>query len=251
MHSFYFKNIKVSCCTIESAADEVFSHLKSGKPDYICVTDVGNVVNACRNNPELKIAINNSMISLPDGRPLSVFSKFIKTEYTERVAGPDFMEEIFKRTSGTDLVHFLLGDTDEIHTKIKQKAFSDYNIKITESYSPEFGEWNEKTNEEILRRINSAKPDFIWVSLGGGRQEIWMNRNYNKLDKGIMTGVGAAFRFYTGDIKRAPELFQKLGLEWMFRLMQQPGKMFTRYAATFPYFIYYAFQEYYNQNFKK
>ncbi|MBL8006860.1 MAG: WecB/TagA/CpsF family glycosyltransferase [Ignavibacteria bacterium] len=243
MHSFYFKNIKISCCNINTAADEVFSHLKNNRPDYICVTDVGNAVNAFRVNPELKIAINNSFLSLPDGRPLSLLARLSGISDIERVAGPDFMEEIFRLSSGKGYSHFLLGDTDEVQLKIIRKASEKYDIIFSGRYSPLFGDWDEDTDKQIIERINAANPDFIWVSLGGGRQEIWMYNNYLKLNKGIMTGVGAAFRFYTGEIKRAPLHFQKTGFEWLFRLFQQPAKMFRRYASTFPYFIYYSAKE--------
>ncbi|HMS64855.1 MAG TPA: WecB/TagA/CpsF family glycosyltransferase [Ignavibacteria bacterium] len=218
------------------------------KPGYVCVTDVGNLINAHRNSPELKDSINNSLISLPDGRPLSVFAKLKNIKSIERVAGPDFMEEIFKKTSGTGISHFFLGDTEEVLSKLIKRILTEFDLQIAGSYSPVFGIWDKNTNDLIIEKINSANPDVIWISLGGGKQEIWMKNNYFKLKKGLMTGVGAAFRFYTGDIKRAPLFFQKAGLEWFFRLIQQPGKMFFRYSGTLPYFIIYAIQDLFKNN---
>lgn len=243
MERFYFKNIKVNCCNTEEAVSFLLKNLKREEPDYICVTDVGNLINAHRISPELKESINNSLISLPDGRPLSIFAKLKNIKNIDRVAGPDFMKEVFEKTSGKDIKHFFLGDTDEVLSKLQNKLSDEYDLKIAGSYSPPFGIWDNKINDGIIKRIDSANPDLIWISLGGGKQEIWMKNNYYKLDKGIMIGVGAAFRFYTGDIKRAPVIFQKLGMEWFFRLIQQPGKMFFRYTGTLPFFILYAFQE--------
>ncbi|MBP9192322.1 MAG: WecB/TagA/CpsF family glycosyltransferase [Ignavibacteria bacterium] len=200
-------------------------------------------MNAHRNSPLLKKAINDSFISLPDGRPISILARLKGIKDMERVAGPDFMTEIFRKTSGSDIKHFFLGDTGDILEKLLKKINKNYDLQIAGSYSPDFGVWNKEIDEEIIKRINDSGADFIWVALGGGKQEIWMNENYNKLNKGIMTGVGAGFRFFTGDIKRAPLLFQKMGFEWLFRLVQQPGKMFGRYLSTLPFFVIYSFEE--------
>ncbi|MEO6695345.1 MAG: WecB/TagA/CpsF family glycosyltransferase [Ignavibacteria bacterium] len=248
MKNFYFKNIKVSCCDSESAVAEVIAHSKLNKPHYICVTDVGNIVNAHRKSPALKEAINNSFISLPDGRPVSLFAKLKGITNIDRVAGPDFMEKVFEKTSGTETTHFFLGDTGEIHRSLKAKLSKKYKLNVTGSLSPEFGTWTPEINDSIIKAIKTADPDFIWVSLGGGKQEIWMKENFEKLNKGIMVGVGAAFRFYTGDIKRAPYIFQRLGFEWFFRLIQQPRKMFYRYASTLPFFVLYSVQELFTNN---
>ncbi|HRJ98447.1 MAG TPA: WecB/TagA/CpsF family glycosyltransferase [Ignavibacteria bacterium] len=239
--SFYFKGIKISCCDIESSVQQAFDFLNGNTgSEYVCVTDIGNLVNAYKRNPELRKAINNSLLSLPDGRPLSVFAQLKGINNIGRVAGPDFMREVFKKSGGTEIKHFFLGDTEETLQRICAKAKSEYAINICGTHSPDFNPDNDFSDDIILEKIKSAEADFIWVALGGGKQEIWMMNNYRKLSKGIMTGVGAAFRFYLGDIKRAPLFFQKIGMEWFFRLIQQPGKMAGRYLRTLPYFLFYS-----------
>jgi N-acetylglucosaminyldiphosphoundecaprenol N-acetyl-beta-D-mannosaminyltransferase len=158
------------------------------------------------------------------------------------------MEKVFEKTSDSSITHFFLGDTEETHLRLREKLSKKYKLKIAGSYSPEFGNWSSQTNEKIIQMINIANPDFIWVSLGGGRQENWMRDHFIKLNKGIMVGVGAAFRFYLKEIKRAPYIFQRLGLEWLFRLIQQPRKMFIRYTTTLPFFIFYCAQEFFANN---
>jgi len=239
--NFYFKGIKICCCDINNSVQYAFDFIKGDKGSgYICVTDSGNLVNAFKRNPDLKKAINNSLMSLPDGRPLSVFAQLKGIRNIGRVAGPDFMIEIFRRSGGTDIKHFFLGDTEEILERMCAKAISEYSINICGTYSPEFNLAKDFSDELIIDKIKAADADFIWVALGGGKQEVWMMNNYKKLNKGIMTGVGAAFRFYLGDIKRAPLFFQKIGMEWFFRLIQQPGKMAGRYFKTLPYFVFYS-----------
>ena len=140
-------------------------------------------MNAHRNSPMLKIAINNSFMSLPDGRPISLLANIKGIKDMDRVAGPDFMKEIFRKTSGTGLRHFFLGDTGEILEKLINKIGENYDLQIAGSLSPEFGNWTAETDEQIIKRINDSEADFIWVALGGGKQEVWMNENYNKLNK--------------------------------------------------------------------
>ncbi len=235
---------------MDSSSEETISQLKSGKPGYICVTDAGNIVTANRKSNDLKKAINNSFISLPDGKPISIFAKCKGIKNTDRVAGPDFMNELFSKTSNTKVKHFFLGDTEEVQHKLIDKISEKYKLQIAGSYSPGFGKWDKDTDKKIVKRISNSGADLIWIALGGGKQEIWMMNNYKNLNKGIMIGVGAAFRFYTAQIKRAPLIFQRLGLEWLFRLLQQPGKMFGRYSTTLPFFCIYFLQEFFKTNTK-
>lgn len=247
LKNFYFKGIKVTCCNLDSAVRSTLAQINCGEPGYICVTDAGNIVNAVKRNSRLREAINNSLISLPDGRPISIFAGLKGIRDITRVAGPDFMEEIFSKSAQYGLKHFFLGDTDEIQNKLIKKVSSIYKIQIAGNYSPEFGNPDRESNSLIIKKINESGADIIWVSFGGGRQEVWMMDNYRELRKGVMVGVGAAFRFYTGKIKRAPKIFQQLGLEWFFRLVQQPEKMFKRYITTLPYFALYSFKEFFRK----
>jgi N-acetylglucosaminyldiphosphoundecaprenol N-acetyl-beta-D-mannosaminyltransferase len=246
MKSIYIKGVKVCICEMSSAVNETMFLISTGKPAYICVTDAGNVVNAYRNSSELRKAINDSDLSLPDGSPISILAGMKGIEGIGRVAGPDFMQKIFEQTSDTKLSHFFLGDTNEILKKLMKDLKTTYNIQIAGFYSPPFDNWSSATDDEIVKRLQISNADFIWVSLGGGKQEVWMMKNHKRLDKGVMIGVGAAFRFLTGDIQRAPLFMQKTGLEWLYRLIQQPGKMFGRYAGTLPYFAAYSIQELFN-----
>ncbi len=246
MKSIFIKGVKVSVCNMATAIDKTLELIASGKPSYICVTDSGNIVNSYRRSEELKLAINNSDISLPDGRPISLLAKAKGIAGMGRVAGPDFMHAVFQTTSGSSLTHFFLGDTEETLMKLHRDINSKYKIKIAGTFSPPFDNWTDDTDNKIISILKNASADFIWVSLGGGKQEVWMMRNHAKLHKGVMVGVGAAFRFLTGDIQRAPLIMQKAGLEWFFRLLQQPGKMAGRYAGTLPYFAVYSIQELFN-----
>jgi N-acetylglucosaminyldiphosphoundecaprenol N-acetyl-beta-D-mannosaminyltransferase len=244
MSIFYFNGIKVTSCNIESAHKAIIDLAMSDSSSYVCVTESGNIVNAIRNNENLKNAINNSAISLPDGRPLSVLMKIKGDNNVDRVSGPDIMVELFKSTQNKNIKHYFLGDTEATLQRLVNKINIEYPLlKIVGAYSPPFCDLDNDINNYISNRINKANADIIWVGLGGGKQEVWMYDNYRKFNKGVMIGVGAAFRFYLGDIRRAPKIMQYLSLEWLFRLLQQPQKMFYRYLKTLPIFVVYFIKE--------
>lgn len=250
MNCIYIKGVKVSVCNIETALGETLKLINNSVPSYICVTDAGNIVNAYRNSDLLKEAINLSAISLPDGRPISLLAGFKGISGIDRVAGFDFMSALFKVSEKNNIRHFFLGDSEETLQKLKILVQSKFNVPVAGVYSPPFGKWNDSINADVIHRVNSSGADIIWVSLGGGRQEIWMMENYRSLSKGVMVGIGAGLRFFTGQIRRAPAFMQRAGLEWLYRLLQQPGKMAGRYASTLPCFALYSIQEIFSDNMK-
>ena len=141
--------------------------------------------------------------------------------------------------------HYLLGDTDKTIKNVIIKAKEiDRDISIT-GYSPPFREFTPQDNRNIIEKIGQANPDIIWVSFGGGKQERWMLNNIGNLKKGIMIGAGAAFKWFTNDLKVPPEIFQKLCLQWFFRLVSEiatdprKGKAFflERQLRKFPVFL--------------
>ena len=121
------------------------------------------------------------------------------------------------------------------------------NINIVGMYSPPFRELTEEENECIVNEINKCSPDFVWVGLGAPKQDIWMYNNRDKLSNVKMMGVGAAFNFFAGTVKRAPKIYQKLGIEWFYRLIKEPKHLWKRYIlggfkfykAYIPYSIKY------------
>jgi N-acetylglucosaminyldiphosphoundecaprenol N-acetyl-beta-D-mannosaminyltransferase len=214
----------------------------SGRKGYVCLTDVGNVIGATKDE-ELQTAINASLLSLPDGAPLACYARLAGYKGAERISGARLMELLFAEKDGFS--HYLLGDTDQTIRMVIDKARDlSGGIEIT-GYSPPFKEFTTSDNREIAGRIREANPDIIWVSFGGGKQEKWMMNNIDRLDRGLMIGAGAAFKWFTGEIKEPAEIFQKLCLQWCFRLLselvknpQKGRKLFVeRQLRKFPKFI--------------
>lgn len=240
--SVLFKGVKISNTDYQEILDTINTAILNKQRGYICITDVGNVVSAVR-DAQLQVAINESMISIPDGMPLVWYARMIGCRKIERVTGVNLMRRLFAEKDG--IKHYLLGDTDETLKKVIHQAMRiNPQISIT-GHSPPFRVFSDDDNDCILAKIRYADPDIIWVCFGGGKQDKWMRQNITKIRKGIMVGVGAAFKWLTGDIKAPPEIFQKMGLQWFFRTVQSVAKdpktgfrfLMERQIKKFPLFI--------------
>ena len=203
--------------------------------EYICVSNVHTTVMSYENSEYCNIQ-NNAILAIPDGGPLATEGKKRGCSQIERVVGQDFMKEMFK----LDYKHYFYGSTQETLDRMLERLRIEYpNIKIVGSYSPPFRELNDEEERKIVNKINETNPDFVWVGLGAPKQEIWMNRHSHNIN-GLMVGVGAAFDYFAGNIKRAPQWMQKLNLEWFYRLMQDPKRLFKRYFITNTKYIWNA-----------
>jgi N-acetylglucosaminyldiphosphoundecaprenol N-acetyl-beta-D-mannosaminyltransferase len=210
--------------------------------DYICVSNVHTTVMSYENESYRQIQ-NNAAMALPDGAPLSGYCRLRGIKYARRVTGPDLMLEMFKISANKGYRHFFYGSRPETLDDMKKNILEKYpNMTIVGMYSPPFRELTKEEDDEIVDIINNANPDFIWVGLGAPKQEIWMSRHKGKF-KGVMIGVGAGFDYFAGYIKRAPKIMQVLYLEWLYRLMQDPKRLWKRYVTTNVRFVQYIIKE--------
>lgn len=204
---------------------------------YVCFNDVTNIVRAIK-NPLMLEAVNGAFVSAPDGMPLVWFGKLLGGKRIGRVAGFDCLRHMLEENNG--LRHFLLGDTTDTIERVIKKAKCKNPKVLIGGYSPPFkDEFDLADNEAIIQEINNFDPDVIWVSFGGGKQEKWMNENYHKINRGIMMGVGAAFKFYIGKLQIPPAIVQKTGLQWFYRMLSSPKKWFKNYALSKLIFVLY------------
>lgn len=187
---------------------------RNGKA-YICVNDVASVIIANQDR-EVFRAINSSFLSIADGTPLAWFGRLVGCRKIERISGMDLLEKLFAENTGYR--HYLLGDTEHTIGRVIEKASKRYQGISIEGYSPPFKDFDDEDNRIIFQKLNEARPDIIWISLGGGKQDKWMYNNIKDLDRGIMIGVGAAFRWFTGDLVTPPKIVQKMGLQWLYRI---------------------------------
>ena len=240
--SIKYMDVRVSNTGYWEVHKQISLAIKKKQPGYVCLTDVGNVIEATRDK-QLQEAINGALFSLADGTPLTWFARMAGCKNIERISGMDLMSRFLGQMDNCK--HFLLGDTVETLNKVIERARQIRPDISIAAYSPPFKRFDDQDDQNIIAAIRKADADIIWVSFGGGKQEKWMQQNIEKLDKGIMIGVGAAFRWFIGDIKPPPLLFQKLGLQWFFRMLQGIRKDFwsgirffiDRQLKKFPLFL--------------
>lgn len=221
--------VNIAVTNMKDTVNYIEKNLKELKGNYICVSNVHTTVMAYEDKEYMKIQ-NGGAMALPDGGPLSSVSRKRGFNNAERVTGPDLMGEIFKISEKKGYTHYFYGSKEDTLVELEKKLKEKYpKLIIKGFYSPPFRNEVLEEDEEILSKIRNS--DFLWVGLGAPKQERWMSLHKNKVNS-VMIGVGAGFDYYAEKIKRAPKWMQKNNLEWFYRLIQDPKRLFLRYFIT-------------------
>ena len=235
-------NTNINVTNMNDVLEALTNSLEEIRGNYVCVANVHTTVMAFRDESYRKIQ-NESWMTLPDGKPLSIVSKRRGYIEAERVPGPDLMPKVFEISKEKGYRHFFYGSTENTLSMLRKKIEEKYPyLQIVGMYSPPFRKLTEEEDKEIIEKINETKPDFVWVALGAPKQEIWMAEHKGKINA-IMLGVGAAFDFEAGTVKRAPKWMQELCLEWLYRIMQDPKRLIARYVDTNLSFLWNVYKE--------
>lgn len=191
------------------------------------------------NNPELKKMVNLIELIVPDGQPIKwSLNYFYRTKLKDRVYGPTLTWEVLKKANEHNLKVFLYGSTLNTLTLLQEKIFIHFpNINLVGFHVDRFRNASKEEDEQDIYHINQSGANLILVGRGCPRQEIWVADHLGKIN-GVMMAVGAAFDFHANTIKQAPGWMQKNGLEWLYRLIQEPGRLWKRYLFTNSKFIY-------------
>jgi len=208
---------------------------KEKDSSYVCISNVHMTIEANDSDSFLGL-VNDADIATPDGMPLVKAMKLLYGINQDRVAGMDLMPSLMKECDIRKKTIFLFGSTDNILEIIKSKAKNEFPDLKIESYSPPFRALSEKEKADIVLRINSFNPDFVFVALGCPKQEKWMAEHKNKV-KSCMIGLGGAFEVYAEVKDRAPVWMQDYSLEWLYRFAQDPKRLWKRYMYTNSKFI--------------
>lgn len=215
-------------------------HIKELSGDYMCVSNVHTTVTSYE-EPEYCAIQNGGIMAIPDGGPLSTVGRKRGFNEMSRTTGPSYMAEIFAMSTQNGYRHYFYGSTEKTLEALYQKLNEQYpGIQIAGMYSPPFRLLTDQEDADIVERINEANPDFVWIGLGAPKQEKWMAAHQGRVN-GFMVGVGAGFDYFAGNIERAPLWMQKSNLEWFYRLIQDPRRLFNRYWHTNTKFIWNAF----------
>lgn len=231
--------VNIAAINMEWLLDFTEKNIKELSGDYLCVSNVHTTVTSY-DDPDYCAVQNGGIMAIPDGGPLSTVGRKRGFQNMERTTGPSYMGEILKLSAEKGYRHYFYGSTEETLEKLYQKLTASYpSIQIAGMYSPPFRPTTPEEDAAVVKRINETKPDFVWVGLGAPKQEKWMAAHQGVVE-GFMVGVGAGFDYFAGNIERAPEWMQKCNLEWFYRLMQDPKRLFKRYLVTNTKFIWNA-----------
>ncbi len=189
-------------------------------------------------DPALRATLCRSGLTTPDGMPLVWLSKRQGFRHVERVYGPDLMLAVCAPSVEKGYRHFLYGGDEELVGTLAACLRQRYpGLRIVGTYAPPFRSLTMDEDAEIVRLINDARPDIVWVGLSTPKQERWMAEHHGRITASVIVGVGAAFDFHAGRKRQAPLWMQRHGLEWLFRLLQEPKRLWRRYLLNNPRFV--------------
>lgn len=230
MNKQRFLNTYVSNITMNEALDNIEKMIKSKKKSYVVAVNV-DVIMKIEQDEELKKITDEADMVLTDGKPLIWISKLKKTPIKEKISGSDLVPKLCELSDRKGYTIFILGGKDGIAKLAKEKLESQYkNIKIVGVYSPKFGfEKDKKELTKINSMINKKKPDLLFVCLGCPKQEKWIYNHISEYDAKVSICAGATVDFLAGNMKRAPKWMSNCGLEWFYRFLQEPKRLFKRY----------------------
>ena len=198
-----------------------------------------HVVMVAQSDPEVRDALLRSTLTVPDGMPLVWAANLMGESLQDRVYGPELMTRYNERCREHGHRVWLYGGRDQ--GSLAQLALNMHKanpgMRIVGGYSPPFRPLTAAEEDEIARQINAAAPDVLWVGIGVPKQEKWMARMRDRLDVPVMCAVGAAFDFHAGRISQAPPWMQQRGLEWTYRIAQEPRRLLPRYLYYNPAFL--------------
>lgn len=220
------------------------------KSGFVCFVNVHMIIEA-QYDPAFQKELKKAALLLPDGKPLAMACKWLYKRPQERIAGMDFMPALFEETSKINGKVFLFGSTQEVLDKLTQKVAEDYSgTTIVGAISPPFRKLTEEEAQGYIDQINNSGAQFVLVALGCPKQEKWMAQNYQKISA-VLLGLGGVFPVMAGTQKRCPRWMSDASLEWLYRLMQEPKRLFKRYFITNSKFIFLLSKQFINQPVRK
>lgn len=229
--------IGVSALNMELALATFDRWIAAGARHYVCVADVHSIMQG-QWQPSQRAILNHAGMVTPDGMPLVWLGRAAFGRSVSRVYGPDLLIASCEHSISRGYRHFFYGGGPGVAEKlgdILQKRFP--GLEVSGSYSPPFRPLNPDEEDEVVTMINANEPHFVWVGLSTPKQEQWMAKMRDRLDPPLLIGIGAAFDFHACTKPQAPRFVQRSGLEWLFRLITEPRRLWPRYRKVVPGFI--------------
>lgn len=234
---------RISTQSFYETVQSITTWALSRESHYVCVANVHMLVEA-HNDPPFASVLEKADLVTPDGMPLVLALRLIHGIRQERVAGMDLMPALIAEAARQSIPVYFYGSSEDILERVVLRARSEHpEILFAGAYSPPFRKLTIEEEWADINRIKSSEARIVFVALGCPRQEKWMARHKGKINA-VMIGVGGAFPVYAGVQSRAPQWMQKCSLEWIYRLIQEPTRLFKRYLVTNSTFLFLLLKEF-------
>jgi N-acetylglucosaminyldiphosphoundecaprenol N-acetyl-beta-D-mannosaminyltransferase len=229
--------VGISVINLQTALAAIGDAVRARRKGYICVTGVHGVMEA-QEDATLRRILNQAFLCTPDGMPMVWMGKLHGHREMSRVYGPDLMLDVCAWSEKNPCRHFLFGGQPGVAEQLRDKLTARFpKLQIVGCYTPPFRPLNAAEEKQLQEMVQAAPVDILWVGLSTPKQEKFMAEFLPRWDVTLMIGVGAAFDFHSGRVQQAPRWMQRTGLEWVYRLCQEPGRLAKRYLRNNPLFV--------------
>ncbi len=231
-------NVDIHALTMPQALEQISAWIDQRQPVYISTCNVYTVM-MCRKNQAIHRDVSKANLALPDGMPLAWLGRLAHSPIkVDRITGADMMLALSQLSVSRGYTHFFYGGLPGVAEELARRWQVYFpELQVVGTYTPPLRPLYVLEEVQIIEQINQAKPDIIWVGLGGPKQDVWMADHRSALTAPVLIGVGAAFDFHSGRIPQAPRRLQQMGLEWLFRLCKEPRRLWQRYLIYNPLFV--------------
>jgi N-acetylglucosaminyldiphosphoundecaprenol N-acetyl-beta-D-mannosaminyltransferase len=237
--SFQVLGVRVHAVQMFDAVEQLRSWIDEGQAiaRYVAVTGMHGIAES-RQDGQFRQVLNTAGLVVPDGMPLVWLARIHGFPLRERVCGSELMEN-FCRVTGSVYRHFFYGGGPGVAEKLAKALSEKHGIVIAGTYTPPFRPLTAAEEAALASLVDEVSPDVFWVGLNTPKQEKWMFKHRHKLKVPVMLGVGAAFDMNSGNSRRAPAWMRVSGLEWLYRLAREPGRLWMRYLVTIPRAVWF------------
>jgi N-acetylglucosaminyldiphosphoundecaprenol N-acetyl-beta-D-mannosaminyltransferase len=233
--------VGVSVLNMETALRETESLMDGAGRGYVCVTGVHGIMEA-QSDQNFCDILNRSLLTTPDGMPTVWLGRIHGFKHMGRVYGPDYMLGVCERSVELGYKHFLYGGKTGVAEELRVELIRRFpGIRIVGTYTPPFRALNRDEEEELCAQLESSQANILWCGLSTPKQERFMAAYSHRLPVKLMVGVGAAFDLLSGNLREAPDWMKKSGLQWLFRLIREPKRLWRRYLLNNPRFTWLTF----------
>lgn len=236
--------IGFSICTLslEEHIEQILQWADSHLSKVVCVANVHMLMEG-RWHRDFSRVLKRADMLTPDGMPLAWMVSWLRLKRQDRVAGMDLFLGLCEKSRERPVSLFFVGSTPDVLSQIEHRIKTEFpEVKVAGFANFPFRQMSEEEDRALVKQINASKAGIVLVSLGCPKQERWMSAHKNRIN-GVMIGLGGAFPVFAGQKKRAPNFVRRLGLEWLYRLRQEPRRLWQRYASTIPPFIFLAIKQ--------